>query len=189
MRTVSKPISFEDSLSMPLNRLEEIIDGESRVMPPATLGHHALIDALAEILRGQLDAAKYRVSATGAGLGIRREGPKGLLYRIPDLMVLSREALNRGKREQDPRDPYVWAAPELVAECLSPANRKGPLDRFVADYAERGVRELWLIDPGRRTVECLFHCGERTGDVLRSALLPNLALDPGLLWRAFESGL
>ncbi len=121
---------------MPFNALEEIIDGGSGVMPPSALGHHASIDAPAGIPRGQLDPAAYRAPARGVGLGIRHSGRRGLPYRIPDPMVVSREAPDRGKTQRDPRDAYVWA-----------------------DYAERGARELWPIDADRRTVECLFSGG------------------------------
>ena len=40
MQTATHRISYEQSLEMPENKLEEILDGESRIMPPPTLRHY-----------------------------------------------------------------------------------------------------------------------------------------------------
>jgi Uma2 family endonuclease len=45
---------------------------------------------------------------------------------------------------------YVWSAPELIIECLSPANRKGSVDQLLQDYASIQVPEVWLLYPEER---------------------------------------
>jgi hypothetical protein len=44
MGTPTRLITYEDSLTLPENRLEEIVHGESRIMPPADQEHNYLID-------------------------------------------------------------------------------------------------------------------------------------------------
>lgn len=39
MNTSARLINYEDSLTMPENRFEEIVHGESRIMAPANQGH------------------------------------------------------------------------------------------------------------------------------------------------------
>ena len=50
------------------------------------------------------------------------------------------------------RDHYIWSAPQLLVECLSPANRKGSIERLLADYARISVPEGWLLYPQERTL-------------------------------------
>lgn len=37
--STTRLITYEDSLRMPENRFEEVVDGELITMPPASLGH------------------------------------------------------------------------------------------------------------------------------------------------------
>ena len=59
-------ITYEDSLTMPENRFEEIVHGESRIMPPPNPKHADLIDELLNILRDQINRREYRVTSSGA---------------------------------------------------------------------------------------------------------------------------
>jgi len=192
MGTPTKLISYEDSLTMPENRFEEIVHGESRIMPPATSFHAFLLLKLARILEPQLDARDYAVLPTGAGLGIERNP---LTYRIPDLSVYRMEALRKGQEFSGEADPYIWAVPELIVECLSPANRKGAVKELLADYARIEAPEVWLLDPKPpRFSSYHYESGEmRHGQSLASGivtplLLPGVAVDVAELWAAFKKG-
>ncbi|MGH9659377.1 MAG: hypothetical protein ACRD96_12590, partial [Bryobacteraceae bacterium] len=87
----TKLISYEDSLALPEDPLEEIVLGEIRRMPPATAYHGALMLNLQELLLSRLDPKRYRVLPAGFGLGITRTPT--FTCRIPDLMVYSLESL------------------------------------------------------------------------------------------------
>ena len=95
MSTPTKLISYEDSLMMPENRLEEIVHGESRIMPPSSEFHANLIECLFSLFLRQLDPRVYRNHIAGVGLGIQR---KPLTYRVPDLAVYRKESLDRSRR-------------------------------------------------------------------------------------------
>ena len=73
-------ITYDDSLAIPENRLEEVLHGEGRIMLPASKKHVDLIEELARMLRAHLNPRQYRVITSGAGLGIERAP---LTYRIP----------------------------------------------------------------------------------------------------------
>jgi len=167
MSTSTKLINYEDSLTMPENKLEEIVHGESRIMPPSTKKHAYLVEELSHILRTQLDRGEYRVTDTGAGLGIERVP---LTYRIP----------------------YIWTAPELIVECLSPSNRKGSIQELLADYARIAAPEVWLLDPKppqftayRLESGALKPWLATENGQVTPLLLPNVAVDLTELWAAF----
>ena len=167
MKTSVHLITYEESLLLPENRFEEILDGESRIMPPPTLGHVELLQTLFEML---VKIPGFRVPLSGLGVGIRRSP---LRYRIPDLTVFDAKAYKEAV-SKNPAAVYIWTAPVLIAECLSPANRRGKVEDLVRDYQSIGVPELWLFNPKKRTFEGYGH----------SALSTQIDLDE--LWRAFQ---
>jgi Uma2 family endonuclease len=189
MSTSTRLITYEDSLTMPENKLEEIVHGESRIMPPPNEKHAGLIDELSDILRRQLNGVEHRVTSAGAGLGIERDP---LTYRIPDLMVFRAEARRRDRAQKSGNDPYIWTVPELIVECLSPSNRKGSIQELLADYACIAVPEVWLLDPkAPQLTSYRYESGAlkqwqtiETGRVT-PLLLPNVAVELAELWEAF----
>ena len=90
MSASTKLINYEDSLTMPENRFEEIVHGESRIMPPPDQKHADLIEELSDVLKVNSTGGSTASLSSGAGLGIERIP---LTYRIPDLMVFRQEAL------------------------------------------------------------------------------------------------
>jgi len=189
MSTSTKSITYEDSLTMPENRFEEIVHGESRVMPPAIKNHDYLIRKLSKVLDRQLDDSKYEVLSQGTGLGIERVP---LTYRIPDLTVFRTEALCQDRARTARNDPYIWAVPELLVECLSLSNRKGSILELLADYAQIGVPEVWLLDPKLpQFTSYRYESGTLTQWLTMESgraaplLLPNVTVDLAELWEAF----
>jgi Uma2 family endonuclease len=174
---------------MPENRFEEIVHGESRIMPPADKKHVDLIEELSDILRAQLNKRDYRITDAGVGLGIERVP---LTYRIPDLMVFQTAEYRRDRAETAQNDPYIWVVPELIVECLSPSNRRGAIRELLADYARIAVPEVWLLDPKLpQFTSYRYEAGVlklwmslESGQVT-PLLLPNVVVDLDELWAAF----
>jgi Uma2 family endonuclease len=182
-------ITYEDSLTMPENKLEEIVHGESRIIPPVHKRHAYLVRELSMRLQAQVDPREHYVIAGRPGLGIERVP---LTYRIPNLMVFRTEALRRDRAETADNDPYIWAIPELLVECLSPANSKGPIQELLADYARIAAPEVWLLDPNLpQLTSYRYESGAlkpwlttESGQVT-PLLLPNVAVGMAELWEAF----
>jgi Uma2 family endonuclease len=182
-------ITYEDSLTMPENRFEEIVHGESRIMPPAIKKHGYLIRKLSSILDAQLAVREHEVLSQGFGLGIERVP---LTYRIPDIMVFRTEVIRLDSAETAASDPYIWAVPELLVECLSPSNRKGAIQELLADYARIAVPEVWLLDPQppqftsyRYESGALKQWLATESGLVAPLLLPNVSVDLSGLWAAF----
>jgi Uma2 family endonuclease len=182
-------ITYEDSLTMPENKLEEILRGESRIMPPATFFHAYLIRVLSRILQNHLDPAEYILFGDDVGLGIERTP---LTYRIPDLMVFRTSILRRARAKIAGNDPYIWVAPDLLAECDSPSNRKGSIRELLADYSGIAVPEVWLLDPAEpRCTSYRYQSGAlrenqtMSQGELTPQLLPNVTVNLADLWSAY----
>lgn len=189
MSTSTRLINYEDSLTMPENRFEEIVHGESRIMPAPNKKHAYLIAKLLTVLTRQLDDSEYQILSQGAGLGIERVP---LTYRLPDLMVFRTASLRQDSAETAGNDPYIWALPELVVECLSPSNRKGSIQELMADYARIAVPEVWLLDPKspqftsyRYESGALKQWLTTESSQVTPLLLPNVSVDLTELWAAF----
>jgi Uma2 family endonuclease len=158
-------------------------------MPPAIKNHVYLIWELSKMPDTQLDSDEYNVLSQGAGLGIERVP---LTYRIPDLTVFRTEALRQDRAQTARNDPYIWAVPELIVECLSPSNRKGAIQELLADYGRIAVPEVWLLDPKPpQFTSYRYESGElkqwmttETGRVT-PLLLPNMIVNLADLWEAF----
>lgn len=78
----------------------------------------------------------------------------------------------------------VHGVPDLVVEVLSPRPRIGDLDERVHWFASYGVREIWLVDQDRRSVDMLECDGGRVERRIRftssksiaSTVLPDVDL-------------
>jgi len=176
--TASRLITYEDSFLLPEDKSAEIIRGELRRMPPPSLRHARLIEKLASLLRESTGVQPFEVLVSAFGQVIRKEP---FTFRIPDLGVYRRDKLGE--------DHYIWAVPELLAEVISPANRKGDLNELIADYQFLGAPEVWLLDiPNRRIFrllrenERLVEAGVFSEGSIRPRWIPETAVPLDELW-------
>ena len=187
MSSTTHLLTYEEALALGGDRLEEIINGEVHRMPPASAAHGDLIEALADALKRQLPSDRFAVRIAGYGLGIQRAP---LTARVPDLVVFD-ATLYRQYRQEHAGPGYLWLQPRLIAECLSPSNRKASIHRLLADYESIRAAEVWLIQPERRIVEqylltgeALEHSSSVSGGVVRPVHCPaDIQVDD--LWKAF----
>lgn len=57
--------------------------------------------------------------------------------------------------ERIPESGYgipLWGPPDLAVEILSPSNRASEMQAKVAEYLDAGVRAVWVVDPGAKSV-------------------------------------
>lgn len=70
-------------------------------------------------------------------------------YRVPDICVRAVPAA---------REQIIHTPPLLCVEILSPEDRISRVRERVSDFLQMGVREVWLVDPGTRSVSvCSGH--------------------------------
>jgi len=80
----------------------------------------------------------------------------------------------------------------LIIECVSPGHESHDQRTKRRWYAEFGIPNYWLLDPFKRTLDCLVHrdgafhddaAGQGTEEV-RPSLFPGLVLRLGEIWSA-----
>lgn len=79
-------------------------------------------------------------------------------------------------------------APDLIAEILSPSNRRHDLVTKTAIYARLGVKEYWIVDPENEIIlvqvlrNGIYAPLVSDDGIARSDLLPGFAVDPAVLF-------
>ena len=141
-------VTYEEWLRMPevTDAIEEVVDGEILIMPPAKLKHALIARNICKAFDAQTDAHETVVLDNSFGLVIRKAP---LTSRVPDLAVFRKSTIVE-------QDGYVHSAPQLVVEVLSPGNTRRERERKLADYASLGIPEMWVVSLEARTVEVLY---------------------------------
>jgi Uma2 family endonuclease len=67
--------------------------------------------------------------------------------RGPDVFAISKDRLPGGRPEG-----FSDVVPNVAIEVLSPWDRWKRVLEKVSEYLDRGVDEVWVVDPGKRTV-------------------------------------
>jgi Uma2 family endonuclease len=177
----SNRVTYEEWLQMPEvdDAIEEVIDGEIILMPPAKMRHARIIKKLAKALFLQLDTDVYDVLTGRFGVVIS-EHP--LTCRTPDLAV-SEVASSVEK------DGYLRSAPQLIVEVLSPSETRRVNSRKLQDYATIATPEVWVISPNESAVEVfqlengrLERTAIFTTGILKPRAFPQVEIDIAQIW-------
>src|SRR5262249_34881376 len=133
----------DELLALPDEGRFELVDGELVHMSPAGGRHGEMAVEL---------SARIRTFVKERGLGSVFDGQTGVRLpnghlRSPDVAFVQKPRLPQGTPEG-----FLHLAPDLAVEILSPGDRAGAVARKVAEYLSFGVRLLWVIDPGTRSV-------------------------------------
>jgi len=115
----------------------EIFDGSLLVSPPPSVRHQAVAQVLSRLLEAAAGAQVRVLQAAGIATSGQDEALK---YVIPDVLVVSADAVRDDAQALDPRD--VLAVIEIVSP--STVTRDQVLKRAV--YAGLGIGSYWLVD-------------------------------------------
>lgn len=154
----TKPITVKEFLAMPEptdGSKQELLRGEIITMTPPKLRHGFVQVRIAVLLSAHVDANRLGWVVTESGAQ-NEEQPDTLLG--PDVSfysVAQHAALP---------DEYSGTPPQLVAEVLSPSDRRGTVRDKVREYLRMGVRLVWVVDPETRTT--LVYAGTMRGTEL-----------------------
>jgi Uma2 family endonuclease len=172
--SVSKPLryTYDDYARLPDERRYEVIDGELYLTPAPTPYHQLVSGRIERLLQDHLEKAE---------LGILIHAPCDVVLSQFDVLQPDIFFISTGRMAVI-GEKYISDAPDLVVEVLSPGTRKR--DRFIKAkrYARFGVREMWIADPLKKTIEVFVNTDDgfrreaiyTAEEVLRSPLLPGL---------------
>lgn len=152
--------------------LVEFTDGRIEVLPMPTQEHQRILAFLYRTFFAFLQPRGGIVLFAALRLQIRPEK-----FREPDLLLL--------QRADDPRaQNRYWLGADLVVEIVSADDPERDTVEKVADYAEAGIPEYWIVNPLTATVTVLVledtayneHGVFRRGDQASSRLLDGFSV-------------
>lgn len=155
------------------NHLIEFTHGEIEVLPMPTKKHQAislfLLLSLLAFVRPKGGAVFYAP--------LRLEVRPGK-FREPDLLLMLDQNDSRAQNE-------FWLGADLVIEIVSPDHPERDTVEKVADYAEGGIPEYWIVNPLNETITVLtlasdaytVHGVFRRGEQATSILLTSFGVN------------
>lgn len=172
-------LSFEEFLEAYDGVHAEWVGGSVVVMSPVLDRNQDIADWL---------TALFRVFVEEERIGVVRSAPAAMRIRDsarePDLMFIAAAHLGRI------RATHIEGAPDLAVEIIRPdSRRRDRADKFY-EYEQAGIREYWMIEPGREQAE-IYRLNERgvyepvpavNPPRLTSEVIPGLWIDPAWLW-------
>ncbi len=121
----------------------EFINGEIFLHSPVKRGHLRASDNLYNLLRNFVQANQLGATAVEKALiALTRNDYE------PDISFWGNE-----KAATFDDNTMLHPAPDFVVEILSPSTKKHDRETKFEDYALHGIREYWIIDPDKQTVE------------------------------------
>lgn len=121
----------------------ELVYGVVREPPMPAFGHQLISARLTALLYDHVD--RFGLGQVTSPVDVVLDAHAALVVQ-PDIVFISHD-----------RRPIVgervWGAPDLVVEILSPRTARRDRTIKLAWYRQYGVRECWLVDPKRETIE------------------------------------
>lgn len=139
-----RPLTASDLAAFPDDGHRfKIIGGELYVSPSPTYRHQKILVQLVTLLNLHLLNTNTG-QALVAPLDVRLS-----MYDVvqPDILVILNE------RVEIICEDRIEGAPDLVVEILSPSSIAGDYIRKAALYARHGVREYWIVNPLKATID------------------------------------
>jgi Uma2 family endonuclease len=175
IETPAKRWTYEEYYKLDDDQRYEIIDGKLIMVPAPDMWHQDGLGNLYLILRQYL-AGKNVGRAFFAPVDVVLDSENVVQ---PDLIFVS--TANRAIIQRR----AIFGAPDLLVEMLSPSSIRRDLHDKKALYARCGVKEYWIGDQGKKTMEILtlrggryqrFCAAKETGKLV-SKVLPELDLE------------
>ena len=143
--------TIDDIYSLPEGKRAELIDGDMYMMAPPTRIHQELVMELSATIRDYVKAKDGSCKVYPAPFAVFLEAD-GKTYVEPDISVIcDRDKLN---------DKGCAGAPDWIIEIVSPSTQRMDYLTKLFKYRTAGVREYWIVNPIKGTVQLYSFEGE-----------------------------
>lgn len=151
------PMTADELLHMPDDGWHyEVVDGVLVKMPPLGFEHGRIVNEIAWALTTHVKSMRLGV-VTGAETGflLSRQGQPDTVLAADISFVRAEQVPPIGTPGTDTpgTEKYLRLAPDLVAEVASPDQYKPEMAAKAEVYLDAGVRLVWVIWPGTKTVD------------------------------------
>lgn len=180
MATSSPVVTAEELIRMPSGACRyELVRGELQMMSPAGGKHSSVIMRLASRLAPYVEQRQLgETCAAETGFLLERD-PDTVL--APDFAFIDRSRIPASGIP----DAYWEISPGLAVEVLSPGDSAPKSKTKVETWLSYGTREVWLVDPKKRTVS-IYRPAESPVVLTESDSLASGLLLPGFSCRVAD---
>lgn len=133
-------MAINDNLACQEEPLYEILDGKVLAMSPAAPRHNRIAGNIFLIFGNYLKKKKCVPLGDGTAVYLDEQN-----RFIPDFMVVCDRSKIQSK--------WVYGAPDLLVEILSPSTARNDRMRKKDVYAASGVLEYWIVSPEEQSIE------------------------------------
>lgn len=167
-------LTVEDYRATPEGTRYQLVEGDLLMAPAPNLYHQSITGRIHQLLANFLDQNPLgRVFIAPCDVYLSEHD-----VVQPDVLFVSNARL--GILAED----GVYGSPDLVIEVLSPATAQLDKKQKRIVYARAGVKELWLVDPLLRQIQCYDFARDMAkpvalieeNETLSTPLLPALAI-------------
>lgn len=143
-------ITLEQYEALPEEKRTEVFDGIAYDMASPSQLHQAISMQLSTVINNYILRKKGSCSIFSAPFDVKLSD-KPLTIVQPDIMVICDKSKLDGKR--------CNGAPDFIIEIVSPGNPTDDYIRKLYYYKNYGVREYWIVDPRRKTINVNYFEG------------------------------
>mgnify|MGYP000277102280 FL=1 len=146
-----KSRTIKDIYSLPEGQRAELIDGDMYMMAPPSRIHQELVMELSATIRDyvKLKGGSCKVYPAPFAVFLNADDKN---YVEPDISVIcDRDKLN---------DKGCIGAPDWIIEIVSPSSQRMDYLTKLFKYRTAGVREYWIVNPIKETVQLYSFEGE-----------------------------
>lgn len=136
-------ITLEQYEALSEGERAEVFEGVVYDMSSPSQIHQSLSMELSNIIYNYIKSKKGAYQVFSAPFDVKLSD-KPLTIVQPDIMVICDKDKLDGKR--------CNGAPDFIIEIVSPGNPADDYIRKLYYYKNAGVREYWIVDPGRKTI-------------------------------------
>ena len=132
---VTTKLSLREYLATAYHPDAEYVDGELRERNVGELEHSRMVKAIMRWFE-QYECSWQIEALSDVRVQVRAEN-----YRVPDICL---------RPLSNPDIRFVTAAPAAIIEVLSPEDSVSDYRERIADYRQKGIPGIWVIDPKTR---------------------------------------
>jgi Uma2 family endonuclease len=181
--TQARFLTVEEWAARPDADRFELIDGILRIRVVNQNRHEYAVGRLAKVLGDYLERSSLTGAVMGSNTKYQVRPRRGIM---PDVSMLLGPQLDK----VDPDAAFIPFGPDLAVEVLSPDQGDDYVEERLEDYWRLGTTEVWVINPGQRTVVGYTRVEQRFqpfgsargGEDFSSLLLEDLTFSVGVLW-------
>ena len=144
MSETERLITAEEFERMPTDERYELVQGRLVPMSPVNFDHGSVVLQLAYLLKAHLKNRPEGVAVVEAGFTLASNPDT---VRGPDVAFVRQERAPATGTRGFPR-----MAPDVAFEVLSPEDRSGEVRAKTAEYLDRGVKLVVVVDPDAKSI-------------------------------------